>query len=83
MVLFFFVIGLEIKRELVTGELRELRVAALPALAAVGGVVLPAAVFFGIVGTGDGAAGWGYPSPPTSRSPSACSRCWDRASPPG
>ena len=61
MVLFFFVIGLEIKRELVTGELRELRVAALPALAAVGGVVLPAAVFFGIVGTGDGAAGWGIP----------------------
>ncbi len=61
MVLFFFVIGLEIKRELVTGELREPRVAVLPALAAVGGVVLPAAIFFGIVGTGEGAAGWGIP----------------------
>ena len=61
MVLFFFVIGLEIKRELVTGELREPRVAVLPALAAVGGVVLPAAIFLGIVGTGEGAAGWGIP----------------------
>lgn len=61
MVLFFFVIGLEIKRELVTGELRRPRVAALPALAAVGGVVLPAMIFFGIVGTGDGAAGWAIP----------------------
>ncbi len=61
MVLFFFIIGLEIKRELVTGELQEPRVAALPALAAMGGVVLPAAIFFGIVGTGEGAAGWGIP----------------------
>lgn len=61
MTLFFFVIGLEIKRELVTGELRRPRVAALPALAAVGGVVLPAVIFFGIVGTGEGAAGWGIP----------------------
>ncbi len=61
MVLFFFVIGLEIKRELITGELREPRVAVLPALAAAGGVVFPALIFFGIVGTGEGAAGWGIP----------------------
>ena len=61
MVLFFFVIGLEIKRELITGELREPRVAVLPALAAAGGVVFPAVIFFGIVGTGEGAAGWGIP----------------------
>jgi NhaA family Na+:H+ antiporter len=61
MVLFFFVIGLEIKRELVTGELRDPRVAALPVLAAAGGVVLPAAIFLAIVGGGPDASGWGIP----------------------
>ena len=45
MALFFFVVGLEIKRELVAGELRSLRNAALPVLAALGGMVLPAVVF--------------------------------------
>ena len=42
MAVFFFVVGLEIKRELVAGELRDRRAAALPAIAALGGVVLPA-----------------------------------------
>ena len=42
MALFFFVVGLEIKRELVTGELRDPRTAALPAVAALGGMVVPA-----------------------------------------
>ena len=42
MTLFFFVVGLEIKRELVTGELRDRRAAALPVVAAVGGMVVPA-----------------------------------------
>ena len=45
MALFFFVVGLEIKRELVHGELREPRVAALPAIAALGGMVVPAVLF--------------------------------------
>ncbi len=45
MALFFFVVGLEIKRELVTGELRDRRKALLPVLAAVGGMVVPAGVY--------------------------------------
>ena len=45
MVIFFFVVGLEIKRELVVGELRDPRAAALPAIAAVGGMVVPAAIY--------------------------------------
>lgn len=61
MALFFFVIGLEIKRELVTGELREPRKAALPIVAAVGGAALPAAIFVFIVGGGPGLDGWAVP----------------------
>ena len=61
MALFFFVVGLEIKRELVVGELRDRRAAALPALAAIGGVVLPAAVFLAIAGGGEAASGWAIP----------------------
>jgi Na+:H+ antiporter, NhaA family len=61
MTLFFFVIGLEIKRELVVGELRDRRAAALPALAAIGGVVVPALIYLGVVGGGDAARGWGIP----------------------
>ncbi len=61
MAIFFFVVGLEIKRELVTGELRDRRTAALPAVAAVGGVVLPALIFLALVGGGPEARGWGIP----------------------
>ncbi len=61
MALFFFVVGLEIKRELVSGELREPRAAALPAMAAVGGMVVPAVLFRLVAGPGDAAAGWGIP----------------------
>ncbi|HWD47156.1 MAG TPA: Na+/H+ antiporter NhaA [Actinomycetota bacterium] len=61
MTLFFFVVGLEIKRELVTGELRRPRLAAAPALAAVGGMVVPAAVFLALNAGGEGARGWGIP----------------------
>ncbi len=61
MALFFFVVGLEIKRELVCGELQEPRQAALPVLAAVGGMVLPVALFSVIVGAGEAARGWGIP----------------------
>lgn len=59
MTVFFFVIALELKRELVLGELRELRLAALPAAAALGGMVVPAGVFLWVVGDGPGANGWG------------------------
>jgi Na+:H+ antiporter, NhaA family len=59
MTLFFFVIALELKRELVLGELRDPRVAALPVAAAIGGMVAPVSVFLLIVGGGPGASGWG------------------------
>jgi NhaA family Na+:H+ antiporter len=61
MALFFFVVGLEIKRELVAGELSDRRAAALPVLAAIGGVALPALLFTLIVGGGEGARGWAIP----------------------
>ena len=61
MALFFFVVGLEIKRELVTGELNERRTATVPILAAVGGAIAPALIFVAIVAGGDGASGWAIP----------------------
>ena len=59
MTLFFFLIALELKRELVLGELSNLRAAALPLAAAVGGMVVPVAVFLAVAGGGPGGAGWG------------------------
>ena len=61
MALFFFVVGLEIKRELVTGHLANVRAAMLPAIAAVGGMVVPALLYFALNPSGDGAAGWAMP----------------------
>ena len=61
MALFFFVVGLEIKRELVTGELRTWQRAALPAVAAVGGMVVPAALYLMINAGAAGSRGWGVP----------------------
>lgn len=61
MALFFLVVGLEIKRELVTGDLRDPRVAALPAIAAVGGMVVPALLYSAFTAGGPGADGWGIP----------------------
>lgn len=61
MVVFFFVVGLEIRREIHAGELSEGRRAALPAVAALGGMLVPAAVYGLVVGGGAGAAGWGVP----------------------
>jgi Na+:H+ antiporter, NhaA family len=62
MAVFFFVVGLEIKRELVVGELRERRAAALPVMAAVGGVALPAVVFLAGTAGHQGASGWAIPA---------------------
>ena len=59
MALFFFVVGLEVKRELVLGELRDPRRAALPVFAAVGGMVVPAAIYLALQGAGPAARGWG------------------------
>ena len=61
MAIFFFVIGLEIKRELVEGELRDPKRASLPAIAAVGGMVVPALVYAALNAGGEGASGWGIP----------------------
>jgi NhaA family Na+:H+ antiporter len=60
MTIFFLVVALEIKRARVEGELREWRAAALPIVAAVGGMVLPAAIYLAV--NADGAThGWGIP----------------------
>lgn len=61
MTLFFFLISLEIKREIVTGDLRHPKAASLPILAAFGGVLLPVAIFLLLVGGEEGAGGWGIP----------------------
>ncbi len=61
MTLFFFVVGLEIKRELVAGELRDRRTAALPVIAAVGGMVVPALIYLGWNAGTPAARGWGIP----------------------
>ncbi len=61
MALFFFVVGMEIKREMVSGELRDPKAAALPILAAAGGMLVPAVIFTLVVRGGAGAGGWGIP----------------------
>jgi NhaA family Na+:H+ antiporter len=61
MTLFFFVIGLEIKREIVGGELGEPRKAALPIFAALGGMLVPAAIYFALQWGRPGEPGWGIP----------------------
>ena len=61
MAIFFFVVGLEIKRELVSGHLKDRKAATLPVIAAVGGMVFPALVFFFFNPSGDAASGWGIP----------------------
>jgi hypothetical protein len=61
MALFFLVVGLEIKRELLTGELREPSAAVLPAVAALGGMVVPALLYLAVNPGGEAARGWGIP----------------------
>ncbi|AXL11046.1 Na+/H+ antiporter NhaA [Microbacterium foliorum] len=61
--IFFFVVGLELKEEFVTGRLRDPRQAALPIAAAVGGVIVPAVIFAVInLGDGDALRGWAIPT---------------------
>jgi NhaA family Na+:H+ antiporter len=62
MSLFFLVVALEIKRELVVGDLRDRRVAALPVLAALGGMVVPAALYLAVNVGREGVDGWGIPT---------------------
>jgi NhaA family Na+:H+ antiporter len=61
MVLFFFVVGLEIKRELVVGELNDRSKAVMPLIAALGGVLLPGLIYISLNAGGEGADGWAIP----------------------
>jgi NhaA family Na+:H+ antiporter len=61
MAVFFFVVGLEIKRELLVGELSSLKQALFPIAAALGGMFVPAALYLGLNANGPGESGWGIP----------------------
>ncbi len=63
MAIFFFVVGLEIKRELVLGELRDPKAASIPVIAAVGGMAVPALIYLAFVlpQGGEAAGGWAIP----------------------
>lgn len=60
--IFFFIVGLELKREFVAGELRRFSTAIVPVAAAVGGVVIPALLYFAVNAGGEGAGGWAIPT---------------------
>jgi NhaA family Na+:H+ antiporter len=61
MSIFFFVVGLELKREIIGGELSNPKMALLPIAAALGGMVIPALIYVSFNGTGEVRAGWGIP----------------------
>lgn len=61
MAIFFFVVGLEIKRELVLGDLRDPKAAALPVMAALGGMVIPALIYVFFNAGTEAVSGWGIP----------------------
>ncbi|HZD24510.1 MAG TPA: Na+/H+ antiporter NhaA [Acidimicrobiia bacterium] len=61
MAVFFFVVGLEIKRELILGDLRDPKAAALPVMAALGGMVVPALIFLSFNAGTPASHGWGIP----------------------
>lgn len=62
MVIFFFYIGLEIKREVIAGRLSTIRQASLPLAAAIGGMAVPALIYFAVNPSGPYASGWGVPT---------------------
>jgi NhaA family Na+:H+ antiporter len=61
MAIFFFIIGLEIKREILVGELSNIKVALLPILSAIGGMILPALIYLTINAGQTSSVGWGIP----------------------
>jgi Na+:H+ antiporter, NhaA family len=61
MTVFFFLVGMEIKRELVRGELSSREAALMPAIAALGGMMVPGAIYFALNHDGPGRGGWGIP----------------------
>jgi Na+:H+ antiporter, NhaA family len=62
MVVFFFIVGLEIRREIHEGELRDLKRATLPVLAALGGMIAPALIFLALNRSAPASSGWGIPT---------------------
>ena len=83
MAVFFFVIGLEVKRELVIGELRDPRRAALPVAAALGGMIAPAAIYLSLQHSGPAARGWGIPMATDIAFVVGCMAVLGRRVPPG
>jgi NhaA family Na+:H+ antiporter len=77
MSLFFFVVGLEIKREILVGELTSYRQAALPLIAAVGGMIVPASIFFLFNPSGPAAKGWAIHGHGHAFH-SGLSQCWNK-----
>jgi len=61
MAVFFFVVGLELKREIISGELSNPKAALLPIAAAIGGMVVPALIYFAFNSSGETSGGWGIP----------------------
>ncbi len=61
MVIFFFVVGMEIKREVVVGELRSIKDALFPAAGALGGMIGPALIYLTLIQPGEAVRGWGIP----------------------
>lgn len=61
MAIFFFVVGLELKREILVGELSDLKQAMFPVIAAIGGMVVPVAIYMSMNLGGDTFSGWGIP----------------------
>ncbi len=61
MAIFFFVVGLELKREIISGELSNPKAAMLPIAAALGGMLVPAMVYFALNPSGETSGGWGIP----------------------
>jgi NhaA family Na+:H+ antiporter len=61
MTIFFLVVGLELKRELLVGELADIKQASLPIIAAIGGMIVPALIFYSMNPEGEALKGWGIP----------------------
>lgn len=61
MAIFFFVVGLELKREILVGELADIKQAMFPIIAAIGGMVVPVAIYMAINPSGEAFNGWGIP----------------------
>jgi Na+/H+ antiporter NhaA len=83
MTFFFFVVGLEARREFDLGELRQRRRAALPVLAGLGGMIVPVVIFLALNAGRDSAAGWGVTMSTDTAFPWGCWRWWRVDSPIG